>query len=872
MTICLILTAAAQGAGADTDLIEVTRLSGSDRYETAISVSAAGWKSAGTVVLASGRNFPDALAGAPLAKAADAPILLAGGPADRVVARISELGASRVIILGGTGAVSEELSSAVSGLGIETVRISGRNRFATALSAASALAELTGGINRVFFAYAYDYPDALSVSTAAAILGAPILFMDSDGAIDPETADFLTTRGVSSAVIVGGTSRIGSEAEANLEALGISASRISGANRYLTNLAILEAYGDLFTSDTVCAASALNFPDALSISALAAGMGSPLLLLGENITEEQFRYLQSFKPSSAYVAGGKGAVSELVEYRLSDYMNAFTDHIVEYIYVGKTVSDLNLRRIPGKTSDKPIIEIPRNSTVDIKARQQIGEVWWYQVVYDDPISGESLEGWVSGTYLLVLQVELDPPQEPGTDTSIGVITAGSVRLRADATTDSDIVATLSKNTEVTVLREKDGMKVSDSYGTKWYQVSVNGKTGYVYNQFLTVKDTSGVSDPAFEAYLEEQGFPDSYRSALRALHEKYPGWTFVADHVSDSWAVSVQNQYVFGSMLPSSWGGTKAVSLIYDTNSSPAPASWKSTDPEAYNPETGKWVKNWDGSSWAIASKDIIKYYMDPRNFLNSTDIFQFLDLNYSGGLDAAGVSAAAAEIGAKWLSYSYPTRTASQATDTDSEKGRYHITEEGEFYHLTDKTYINYPQTIADAGSKFGINPIAINCIITQELGTSPINDYKVTLEDKITTIKSRPQIHGLIPGYEGYYNYFNIGAYVDSAYSTAWSRGLHIAKLSKNNWNTREAAIEGGAKYFATEYLQRNQATVYYKRYNVVNGTNSHQFSTDTQGPYGEGRMLAKAYTEALRGSCALTFRIPVYTGMPSNACAMP
>jgi len=143
-----------------------------------------------------------------------------------------------------------------------------------------------------------------------------------------------------------------------------------------------------------------------------------------------------------------------------------------------------------------------------------------------------------------------------------------------------------------------------------------------------------------------------------------------------------------------------------------------------------------------------------------------------------------------------------------------------------------------------------------------------------------SKATISGTVAGYEGYYNYFNIGAYTDSQFNQAYMRGLWYAKGANNNgityerpWNTREKAIRGGTEYFAEQYVKAGQETLYLKRFNVVNTNNryNHQFSTDIQGASGESKLLSKAYSEDLRGA-ALTFKIPVYKNMSSSASPLP
>src|SRR5699024_8973900 len=106
------------------------------------------------------------------------------------------------------------------------------------------------------------------------------------------------------------------------------------------------------------------------------------------------------------------------------------------------------------------------------------------------------------------------------------------------------------------------------------------------------------TDPAFEAYLDEQGFPESYKDGLRQLHAQYPNWVFKAMHVNYTWDESVAGESILGHSLVENY----------------MPSSWKSTAPGAYNWDTGEYIIV-DGGRWVNASREIIEYYMDPRNF-----------------------------------------------------------------------------------------------------------------------------------------------------------------------------------------------------------------------------------------------------------------
>lgn len=87
------------------------------------------------------------------------------------------------------------------------------------------------------------------------------------------------------------------------------------------------------------------------------------------------------------------------------------------------------------------------------------------------------------------------------------------------------------------------------------------------------------------------------------------------------------------------------------------------------------------------------------------------------------------------------------------------------------------------------------------------------------------------------------------------------------KAGWNTRYAALEGGAKILAKNYIGVGQDTLYFQKFNVVNQKNlySHQYMANLAAAYNEGRKLGQGYADKQQ---AFVFRIPVYSGMPASA----
>lgn len=190
------------------------------------------------------------------------------------------------------------------------------------------------------------------------------------------------------------------------------------------------------------------------------------------------------------------------------------------------------------------------------------------------------------------------------------VSGSSLNVRNDAgTSGTGVIASLQNGTTVTVIGEKYA-----SDGSLWYKIRFDSgdKTieGFCHSMYIEKIYTS---DADFEEYLNEQGFPESYKPALRKLHEKYPNWIFKADNVKYTWKEVLKAENLIGRSLI----GNEQIS------------SYKSTVGEAYNWTTGKWT-GYDGDGWVQASSDLIAYCLDPRNFLDEKYIFQFETLKYN--------------------------------------------------------------------------------------------------------------------------------------------------------------------------------------------------------------------------------------------------
>ena len=199
-----------------------------------------------------------------------------------------------------------------------------------------------------------------------------------------------------------------------------------------------------------------------------------------------------------------------------------------------------------------------------------------------------------------------------------LVSASTLNVRSGPGTNHSIVTKLYNGTSVTVINETNG-----SDGKVWYQIRFSGgagteTTGYARSDYIRFPATY-TTDADFENYLSSQGFPESYKGGLRQLHAMYPNWVFTAQHTNLDWNTVIENEALVGR------------NLIYNGSIS----SWKSTADGAYNWETSTWPA-FDSGNYVAASDALIRYYMDPRNFLDDMYVFQFLLHSYDASVHTA--------------------------------------------------------------------------------------------------------------------------------------------------------------------------------------------------------------------------------------------
>jgi putative cell wall-binding protein len=288
----------------------VQRLSGADRYATSVAVSSQFPSGVPVVYVASGANFPDALSAAPAAAHLGGPLLLTDPTSlpQSVHDEIQRLAPSKIIIVGGTGAVSDTVQSQLEALVPgQVTRVGGADRYAT--SKLINLGAFQNGAATAYIATGDNFPDALSASAAAGAVDGPVILVSTA----PDT-DLLAQLGIQKAVIAGGTGVVSTSVETTLSnTLGSSnVTRLAGADRYQTSSAVNR--GSFTTSPTVYFANGTGFADALSGAALAGHDHAALYVVpGDCVPQYDLDDLTALGTTKRVLLGGTGALTSGVE-------------------------------------------------------------------------------------------------------------------------------------------------------------------------------------------------------------------------------------------------------------------------------------------------------------------------------------------------------------------------------------------------------------------------------------------------------------------------------------------------------------------------------------------------------------------------------
>ena len=290
------------------------------------------------------------------------------------------------------------------------------------------------------------------------------------------------------------------------------------------------------------------------------------------------------------------------------------------------------------------------------------------------------------------------------------------------------------------------------------------------------------------------------KEMIQQLKQQHPSWNFKILYTDIEWSEAIANEFV--------GHGSSPRNLIPANNSN----------------YTGDWIcpvcgpnKTYDTGSWLCASESAIKYMMDPRNSLNGSDIFQFIELSYNGyNMDTVRSMASKASF-------------------------------------LNNDSCIN---TLISAGEKYNVNVYYLIARILQEQGSDG------------TVLSSGAGYNGQ---YVGYYNVFNIGA-SGKGKDAVILNGLKRAE--EEEWTSIESSIDGGVRIIANSYIAKGQNTLYLQKFDVENtdGLYWHQYMQNILAAQNEGSELRRTLEKFNLIESDYTFVIPVYKNMPSSASPRP
>ncbi|GAB6155694.1 hypothetical protein JCM17380_44450 [Desulfosporosinus burensis] len=291
----------------------VTRIGGTDQYETAALLAQTGWSgTSDNVVLSAGMNYSlvDALAAGPLAAKLKAPILLTDGGqslSSFAKAELLRLKPKKVYITSGTAVIKSSAIDEIRAMGITPVQLGGYDQYETSVNIAKELVNQGVNISRVILAAGWLSPaDALSVAPIAAAQEIPILTTTQDQLPNSVKTYLESIKAkVTDSYVVGGSAVV---AEAVKSQLPGKVSRYSGQTKYDTNVEILKNFAREYKNDKVYVANGETLVDALAGVPLAAANWAPVVLVNQQVEKTTKDFVKLTISTAKMVAIGGEAV------------------------------------------------------------------------------------------------------------------------------------------------------------------------------------------------------------------------------------------------------------------------------------------------------------------------------------------------------------------------------------------------------------------------------------------------------------------------------------------------------------------------------------------------------------------------------------
>lgn len=409
----------------------------------------------------------------------------------------------------------------------------------------------------------------------------------------------------------------------------------------------------------------------------------------------------------------------------------------------------------------------------------------------------------------------------------GVISGTSVKIRKGPGTNYSYIKMVSTGEVFDMSTDeifKDESTSDNNCVNGWYKINVNNEEGYVCSNYLKV---SVIEDPVIdnteaqtecEQEMKDKGFPSSYWSGLCTMKLAHPNWNFIAETTDKN-------------------GNTIDFNASIQAFSACGSATISSSSKAEYIDETC--TKKFD-SGYKAASSEAVKYYLDPRNFLDEKNVFMFEDYKINNNINVDDYKKSIDKVfGNSFLVQNIPTLT----------------------------------ELIKNSSTSVGVSQMAIASRIKQEIGSAKLTSgaYAGELYSCVSgNYTTRYNYYYNGASLDNYYNFFNIAAYDGSnvtqkaliyAYNHSWG-GTGNADAD------RLTAIIGGSNFINKNYVGVGQDTAYYQKFNAypddVEKRYIHNYMTNVKAPSSEALIMYNAYKSAGILESSFNFIIPVYANM--------
>lgn len=295
-----------------------SRISGSNRFSTAVEVSKINYKKSETVILANSEKATDILTTSPLAESLECPVLYTKDNAipEETISEMERLGVKRVIVIGGKKSVSDSVFKELSSK-YELNRVAGSDRFDTANKIAKEVVKRSSEKKKAIMVSSESYVDALTISSLATKENIPIVITNSKN-LSEKTEEFLKNNEIKEIVYVGGNNSISNEVQKETEKKGIkTVARYAGKDRYETATIISDNVRP--DSDFSVYVNGENLSDAITANSLCANLKSPILLVKKDTIPDSVKKTMNRKARfNRIIVGGENSVSKNVEKEIKE--------------------------------------------------------------------------------------------------------------------------------------------------------------------------------------------------------------------------------------------------------------------------------------------------------------------------------------------------------------------------------------------------------------------------------------------------------------------------------------------------------------------------------------------------------------------------